>query len=188
MEKVNPLILSWQQALPGFGISYSGPQDGQLNPGFITGILEFENRYKLYSQVWNGSNIVMSVAEAKKKLGHPTEPSEEPSETLPTESTEKSVQNQVWKNFLSHDLPLVGKLYNGDLGVAAQNLEVAIGKYLGKSIQGMIWNPDKKIFNTTPEDIQEALLLLSKRQTSTTVSSTIDERLFRMAELLGRNV
>jgi hypothetical protein len=62
------LILDWQNALPVFGIPYTGPKDGKMNQSLIEAMMALENKYQAYGQIFTGSDIKMSVDEAKNFL------------------------------------------------------------------------------------------------------------------------
>lgn len=90
-----------------------------------------------------------------------------------------------WESFLSQSLPVVGKVYDGDLAVAAKKLESQISAKINKPMTGVIWNDQKKQFNTTPEDILAALTTIenhSKLAEKTAVLSR-DDRFIRLSDI-----
>lgn len=184
---VNQAILDWQNALPSFGIAYSGPKDGQANQSFVDAMMTLEGKYKAYGQVFAGGNVIMSVSDAKKKfLGDSKEPAKEP--TKDSKPVDQSLK--AWESFLSGSLPVVGKVYDGDLAVAAKKIEAAIGKVINKPTAGIIWNDTKKEFNTTPDDVKKALDLIQAHAKTVTqpevkaAKFTLDQRVIRMSQLL----
>jgi hypothetical protein len=91
-----------------------------------------------------------------------------------------------WESFLSQQLPVVGKLYQGDLATAGKRLETAIAKSIGKPMNGVIWNDTTHNFNTTVEDVQKALELIQAHKTTEikTAQFTIDQRVAKMSQML----
>lgn len=156
-------ILDWQNSLSEFGINYSGPKNGLMNMQFIAAMMALESKLKAYGELFTGSGVKISVTEAKKKY-----------------LTSKS---SGWESFLSQNLPMVGKVYDGDLAVAGKKLEDRIGKFINKQIRGSIWSDEKQQFNTTPDDIKKSLDLIQSYQNSK--SATLDQnRMVKMVELL----
>lgn len=188
---VNQAILEWQNALPSFGITYQGPKDGQINQAFIDAMMALEGKYKVYGQIFTGSGTKMSVMDAKKKFLLPDTPAKK---SIETSKLPESPSIKVWESFFSSNLPIVGKVYEGDLVNAAKKIEVAIGKAINKPVVGMIWDDTKKQFNTTPDDVKKALDLIQTHVVSTNVSDTktsklnLDQRIILMSQLLlGKN-
>ena len=76
---------------------------------------------------------------------------------------------KIFQSFFSKSLPIVGKLYSGpidgiyndQLQVAAKNIEDTISKETGASAAGLVFNSSAKTFNTTVDDIESALKLIS---------------------------
>lgn len=179
------LILDWQNALPVFGIPYTGSKDGKMNQSLMEAMMVLENKYKAYGQIFTGSDIKMSVDEAKNKfLG-----ADKSKEKIPQE-TPKEVQQdsslKKWESFLSQQLPVVGKLYQGDLATAGKRLETAIAKSIDKPMNGVIWNDTTHNFNTTVEDIKKALELIQAHKTTEIKAAqfTIDQRVAKMSQML----
>ena len=189
MAEKNQAILDWQNAFPAFGVTYLGPKDGIVNPQFIAAMLALESKLKAYGEIFTGSGVKMSVTEAQKKYLSPETPKQETTkvETKP----EAMVPNntKVWESFLSQSLPVVGKVYDGDLASAGKKLEAAIGKSINKPTAGLIWNDTKKQFNTTPDDVKKALELIRAHQQKQpkTAEFTQDERIVMMAKFLSEN-
>lgn len=179
----NQGILDWQNSLPGFGISYDGPKNGLLNPQFISSMVSLENKYKAYGDIFTGSGVKMSVHEAQRKFLSKTD------EIITKPSDEKEVTNmKVWESFLSQNLPVIGKVYDGDLSVAGKKLETAIGNSIGRSMTGIIWNDIKKQFNTTPDDIKKSLNLIQAQQQKEPKKAelTMDDRVYKMSLLFNK--
>lgn len=179
------LILDWQNTLPVFGIPYTGPKDGKMNQSLMEAMMALENKYKAYGQIFTGSDIKMSVDEAKNKFLS----ADKSKEKIPQETPKKVQQDSFlkkWESFLSQQLPVVGKLYQGDLATAGKRLETAIAKSIGKPMNGVIWNDTTHNFNTTVEDIQKALELIQAHKTTEikTAQFTIDQRVAKMSQML----
>lgn len=85
--------------------------------------------------------------------------------------------NQAFQNLLSENLPIVGTLYNGDLIDAAKKLEMAIGKEINIPMSGMIWNDQKKQFNTTPDDIRKSLDIIQMHKSPKSIQSSRNDRI-----------
>lgn len=188
---INQAILEWQNALPSFGISYSGPKDGQINQAFIDAMMALEGKYKAYGQIFSGSGVNMSVSDAKKKfmmeapkdIPKDTQQPELPKLDTPTTSDQSL---KIWESFLSTNLPVVGKVYDGDLPGAAKKLEAAIGKSINKPMSGIIWSDAKKQFNTTPDDVKKALEMIQAHTEKEVKPAqfTSDQRIVRMSQML----
>lgn len=182
---VNQAILEWQTALPSFGVSYSGPKDGQISQSFIDAMMALEGKYKAYGQIFAGGGIRMSVADAKKKfLSEASKDTPKEITSVTPKPEEQSLK--IWESFLSTNLPVVGKVYDGDLAGAAKKIEAAISKAINKPVNGMIWSDAKRQFNTTPDDVKKALDLIQAHASSEVkaAESTLDQRVIRMSQLL----
>jgi len=183
----NKAILDWQNSLPIFGIPYTGPKDGEINQPFIESMMALEGKYKVYGQIFSGNNIRMSVSDAKKILmgDIPKEVSKDSVLLKSDSASDPSLK--VWESFLSESLPIVGKVYEGDLVSAAKKMEAFIGKAIGKPMNGMIWNDAKKQFNTTTDDVKKALDLIQSHIQTTEVKKTelsLDQRVIRFSKIL----
>ncbi len=175
------LILDWQNVLtPIFGISYNGPKDGKMNQSLIESMMALESKYKAYGQIFTGSDIKMSVNEAKNKF------IDEKVIKDTNEDHQDTFLNK-WESFLSQQLPVVGKLYQGDLATAGKKLETEIAKSIGKPMNGIIWNDATHSFNTTIEDVKKALELIQTHKTAEikSVQFTIDQRVAKMSQILS---
>jgi len=197
-------ILEWQNSFSLFGVNYSGPKDGTLNPQFINAILNVETKYKAFGEILNGDKIIMTVSQAKSKFLNiqqdnsikPPETKDDSEKLSPNSLTDKEEdkkaptslsppdEDKQWVSFFNQNLPLIGKLYNGDLGVTAKNAEIAIGKLINKPMIGVIWNDQKKVFNTTQDDIKNALNLI-QQHTQKQAKYTMDYRIMRLAEIFS---
>lgn len=188
------MVLEWQNALPSFGISYTGPKDGQVNQAFIEAMMALEGKYKAYGQVFAGNKIKMPVTEAKKKFLSEAPKSEAPkNETSVKEVPAAKPEDgslKIWESFLSGNLPVVGKVYDGDLAGAAKKIEAVIGRAINKPASGLIWNDATKKFNTTPDDVKKALDLIQTHLSSPTSGEkqssdfTLDQRVILMSQML----
>lgn len=179
---VNQAILEWQSALPSFGIPYQGPKDGKVNQSFLDAMMSLEGKYKAYGQIFVGDSIRMSVADAKKKFMI----SEAPKEIVNTVPKSEDKSLKIWESFLSTNLPVVGKVYDGNLASAAKKIEDTISKIINKPVTGMVWDDTKKQFNTTPDDIKKALDLIQTHTFSEMKNAefTMDQRVVCMSRLL----
>lgn len=191
---IDQMISEWQNALPSFGISYSGPKDGQVNQGFVEAMMALEGKYKAYGQVFAGNKIKMSVLEAKKKflnevLKDDVSVKEVPGKDVTVVKPEDA-SIKAWESFLSSNLPVVGKVYEGDLAGAAKKIEAAISKAINKPASGLIWNDATKKFNTTTDDVKKALYLIQTHLSSPTSGEkkssdfTLDQRVILMSQML----
>lgn len=83
---------------------------------------------------------------------------------------------EAWKVFLGTD----------DFASASKNIENKISQAIGKNVSGMIWNDQKKTFNTTIEDVKKALELIQKHSKNTTKQAFFerDKRFLKMSKLL----
>lgn len=186
---IDQMVLEWQNALPAFGVSYSGPKDGQVNQAFVEAMMAFEGKYKAYGQVFAGNKPKMSVVEAKKKFLSEAPKSDAPVKEVPGTPPEDA-SLKIWESFLSGNLPVVGKVYEGDLAGAAKKIEAVIGKAINKPASGLIWNDAAKKFNTTTDDVKKALDLIQTHLSSPTSGEkkssdfTLDQRVILMSQMM----
>lgn len=111
-------------------------------------------------------------------------PESKPEETRQDKKPEdKAPEDQAWISFLSQSLPVVGKVYDGDLSAAAKKIEAAISKAINKPVSGMIWNDSAKKFNTTPDDVKKALLLIEQNKSLSKPAFSTQERFVRLAKM-----
>lgn len=181
------------------GFGYSGAADGILTEDFLATLNSIQNLLTIGSgspvKVVSGRkispNAIVNMTAAMAKInGEPVVPQADaavvaPAAQVPTISNVTA--NKQWISFLSENLPVVGTMYNGDVGASAKKLEAAIGAALdGKSIEGVIWNDSKKTFNTTPDDIRKALSLIAsnKKTAPKKACFTVDQRVFKMSQIL----
>lgn len=191
------LIMDWQNALPGFGVPYSGPNDGITNSKFYMAMMALESKTKAYGKLYNGTQPIMSVQKAKALF----EPSTLPA--APIESTKpqtESLGNKLveWEAFLSTTLPVVGKLYSPgtDITLAFQALEASIGKEIDKPMAGVIFNPTTKTPNTSTQDILEALKTIQSHKEKLARGSSVvspeyfsqDDRLILLKKIVHGQV
>jgi hypothetical protein len=178
---ISQAILEWQNSFGLFGITYSGAKDGEINQSFIEAMMALENKYKAYGEIFTGTGVRLTVADAKKKYLEPTSIVK----TVP--STENHADEmKIWESFFNQNLPIVGKVYDGDLAAAAKKIESAISKSINKPMNGVIWNDVKKQFNTTPDDVKKALNVIDIHNNKELKQAkfTIDERVFKMSKIL----
>lgn len=212
----NSNIRAYQLALPSLGIPYSGTADGIANPDFIRSMRGLEDLIQartgdsVAGKILSGGNVGLSLTEVYRRW-FPERLKSEPTSNKLIDKTDnkhdnkldsidvdlpadgkpnenKQDMNDAFKTLLSQDLPLVGRLYNGqgDPSFAAQTLESAIGKEIGKSMAGVIWNDQKKIFNTTPDDIRRALQMIQQHHQDLPkkVESTVDDRFILLSSMM----
>lgn len=194
---VNQSVLAFQKALPGFGIVYTGNLDGVIDSTFAKAMKNLEELIQaktgelMIGKIFSG-NINMSVGDVYRNYF--PELKKIPFEPIRSDLMKSEIQinknndtNDAFKLLLSENLPIVGKLYNGDLSTAAKTLETVIGKEIGKPMNGIIWNDQKQTFNTTPDDIRKALSLISSHRKDLPKISGImplDERFLKMSKIL----
>lgn len=208
----NPSVQQLQafiKAKRPLGIGYALPADGVMTPQFAEVLQYLQSALSSTGkkvQLISGNSpapdalqsllsLEPSVPESKPvpQDKKPLEeiPDEEPGVRLikelknPKKLDEKNAQ---WEAFLSESLPVVGRLYNGDLGKAAQNLEAMIGKEIEKTMTGVIWNNVNKSFNTTPDDVRSALSKIQAHKETAKKQANFkqDERIIRMSQMLQK--
>lgn len=175
---MNQMILEWQNILPSLDVKYHGPKDGKMNSEFIEAIMALEAKYKVYGQLIDSSGIKMSFDDAKQKFLN---------EVSTNTSTQKQItENERWVDFFSQSLPVVGKIYKGNIAESGKEIEKAIEKFIKYPMSGVIWNDKTQQFNTTPDDIRKALELLQKHQLpeEKVAKLTLDQRVIKMSQLL----
>lgn len=200
----DPNVLQLQnyiKAVKPLGLNYTGPADGVITTGLIFLLHNLQSLLpdKKLNLV-NGrtvdptalSQLVKAVGKELPKVEKPKLEKEDavisdkPEDLKESKDEDIVNKNSAWESFLSESLPVVGKLYDGDLSKAAKNLEAAIGKEIDKPMSGVIWNDSKKSFNTTPDDIRSALNKIQKHKAAGDVSKksklTQDERVIKFAE------
>lgn len=203
----DPLVQQLQayiKATKPLGVGYALPADGVMTPQFeaVLGYLQSAfsgDGHKI--SLLNGKLVNPSGVAQLQKLLSPAKPETQDKKPAEDKSTTEKPEdreiktldkkpgeekNTAWESFLGQSLPVVGKLYDGDIEKAAKNLEAAIGKEIGKSMAGVIWNDSKKSFNTTPDDIRSALNKIQehKKTATKTAEFTQDQRVLKFAELL----
>lgn len=197
----DPNVLQLQnyiKAVKPMGLNYTGSADGVVTTGLIFLLHNLQSLLpdKKLNLV-NGAKVdPTALAQLVKAIGKELpkvketklEKEDVVNSDKPEESKDEDIvnKNSAWESFLSESLPVVGKLYDGDLSKAAKNLEAAIGKEIDKPMSGVIWNESKKSFNTTPDDIRNALNKIQKYKATGDVSKksrfTQDERVIKFAE------
>ncbi len=98
----------------------------------------------------------VNYADDENKLTSPTPP--QPSDVI-----------KQFQTFLSKSQPIIGTVYTGPidglpndaLAAASTQVEQYLSKAVGKSAAGLLWNNSTKNFNTSTNDLAEALKLLS---------------------------
>lgn len=196
----NANVKAFQLALSGLGIPYSGNTDGVVEPEFIRAMRGLEDLIQaktgevMSGKLFSGTSVVMPLHEVYQKFFPEKVKTKPPLPDLPKQDIPNKIDNTVminnaFKDFLSQELPVVGKLYTGDLEIAAKKLEMSIGQEIGKSIQGVIWNDQKKTFNTTTDDIRKALNMIAthRQNKPKTATLSIDTRFAKMAAILAES-
>lgn len=195
------------------GIGYALPADGVMTPQFIEVLQYLQSalsgtgkKVQLISGKSPAPNALQSLIALDAPVEKPVETKPKSQEKKPSEEIldeeepgirsikdlknpkQLDDKNAQWESFLSESLPVVGKLYNGDLGKAAQSLEAMIGKEIEKPMTGVIWNDVNKSFNTTTEDIRSALSKIQAHRETAKKQANFkqDERIVRMSQMLQK--
>lgn len=193
----NANVKSFQNSFHLFGISYSGRTDGIVDFNFALTMRQLEklihDKTGENIKIFTSGTVNMSASDVlnkffpkPSKIVNPVAPVA-PVDTVAPDGVD---QNVAFKNLLSENLPVVGKLFNGggaqELATAAKTLETVIGKEIGKSIVGVIWNDKQHIFNTNVDDIRRALDLIDQhKKVSQKISSRLDDRFLKMSKILS---
>lgn len=186
-DKSNNFIKQVQLVMknPPAGTSYSGPVDGEMNPQLISSLKNLEMAVQARTgkptigTILNGISINQKAfLETIKSLSAEKEEvkKEEPKpEDKPVEEKSKEESNlpqesiREFQSFLSSPHPIIGAPYQGPIDglpnnkliAAAKATESAMANALNdKKILGMLWNDSKKTFNTSVEDLSQALNLI----------------------------
>lgn len=196
----DPNVLQLQnyiKAVKPLGLGYSLPADGIVTTEFIAllnhlqALLSNKKLNLVNGKTVNPNALAQLVKAVGKELPKVKETKLEKEDVVSSDKPEESKnedivnKNSAWESFLSENLPVVGKLYSGDLSKAAKNLEAAIGKEIDKPMSGVIWNESKKSFNTTPDDIRNALNKIQKHKETPSFKKakfTQDERVIKFAK------
>ncbi len=175
---MNQMIIEWQNILPSLNVGYYGPKDGKINSEFIEAMMALEVKYKFYGQLIDSSGVKISVDDAKQKFLNKV--------TIDVSKQDQIPDEDKWVNFFSQSLPIVGKIYKGNLAESGKEIERFIEKSIKHPMSGIIWNDKTKQFNTTPDDIIKALELLQKHQSPEVKAAkmTLDQRVIKMSQLL----
>lgn len=156
------------------GFKYTGKIDGIVNPELINVIKSFELAYLakhgIPIQVVIGSRINQKgFQEAVRATQQTKQQPEKPQEKKPEEV---SSLTKAFQTFFSQAQPIIGKVYSGpvdgqinaELIGAAKKAEDALATGIkNNKIKGMLWNDVKKNFNTSPEDLKQALSLIANK-------------------------
>ena len=165
-------ILDYQSALPGLGISYSGPTDGIGNPQFTSAMLALEMKEEIdtgipaVGHIYSGGTVLMPLSKMlqlyrKDKAAKDTKDQKPSVQTADASTT-------AWQKALSAGMPIVGSLYKGpvdgvvnpELISAANQIESTIqSKLKNQSVKGKIF--DGVRFLTSPDDVRNALSILA---------------------------
>lgn len=191
-------IQAYLQSKRPLGVGYSLPVDGEVTDLLVSTLQYLQSG--LATAAGHPVNLISgrkvnsnAIAEIEKALGikpakDPVEkplPAKEPVPSL-EDAVELGSQNKEWESFLNQSLPVVGKLYDGDVASSAKKLEAAISKEINKPVAGMIWSDTKKQFNTTPDDIMSALQKIEAHKKSSTKAANLsrDERYIKLADMI----
>ena len=176
----NPFVKQVQTMMRSnpLGPSYLGPIDGITSLYLLDIVKTFQTAIsakagKTITIVTGNSISPGAFAEAMQILKEPAKkeeikPVSDTTSPLPSSDTIKSFQS-----FFAANQPVIGKLYSGpidgitniELESAAKKAEALISAAIKKDVNGVIWNPNSKTFNTTTADISNALQLIAKHNT-----------------------
>lgn len=173
-------IVEFQKALPSFGIKYLGPADGSLNVEFISAMIQLEQAIQsktgkeVQGKIFSGGQVLMSPSEVINAFISPSSNKpevEKEKEVKEAPQPPKSLDNiKSFQIFLKEKglyAGLVDGVSNPELSSAAKKLEAQISHLVpGIPINGAIWNEAKQQFNTSVEDVKQALELISNNQGS----------------------
>ena len=169
-EDKSPIVEVIQKFMKSspLGASYSGPVDGIMNPALLQSVLIFQNKAKTKTgqdiSLISGNQI--DANGFKKVLELLKSPKEEGKEEKPAGSDDPL--NNQFEQYLSQSHPIIGTAYQGDLGAAAKKVEGALAAALGNNgIYGKLWNSSSQKFNTTPQDLDQAIQLIVKSKGKT---------------------
>ncbi len=169
-SKPDPFVSQLQAFLKNspLGVSYSGPIDGLVSPALISAVTNLQNI--INNKTGKSINIISgstvnpgAFAEALVSFAQLSA-----SQTPQTTGVVKSFQS-----FFSQNNPVIGKLYSGPIDgnvnpqliAAAQKAETLISSAINnKKVIGTIWNNGSKTFNTTIDDVSNAIKLILKSQ------------------------
>ena len=152
------------------GVSYSGPTNGELNPGMLSSLRNFESVLSLQiGENFNGTIVrgnSISSSGFQKAIQKISPPKKEEKETLKKDNLILEFQKffSTQHNFLPalYSGPQDGKI-NSTLISAAQKAEQILSQAVSEpKIQGQIFSVNKKIFLTSPSDLLSAIDLISK--------------------------
>lgn len=213
-EDEDPFIKSVQQFMKNnpLGPSFSGSIDGKSSPE-LKNLLQ---RFELALQAKTGQSVIGTIvsggsikpqgfANALKLLK--IQPKEEPKESKETkeelkenspETKSEIKPDQVVKSFqsfLSQSHPIIGNPYKGpidgiinpDLVSAAKEAESIIAKNINEpAVNGSLWNDKSKSFNTTTQDLEQAIDLINKQNLKKSSISNKTLRKLSFYELLKK--
>lgn len=163
-------VKDYQASLPSLGISYGGPIDGIVNPLFASSMLALEMKLEISTgipavgNIFSGGQIILPLNKMKE-IYLKTDKKETP-EPVKTKTLKDDELIRQWQQYLSKSLPIVGRLYQGDVdGIINPQLISAVQQLEGKvssrlknsSIVGKVWN---NRFLTDPSDMDEGLRIL----------------------------
>ena len=175
----NPFVKQVQTMLRNnpIGPSYLGPIDGLTSLYLLDIVKNFQQAIstkagKPITIVTGNSISPGAFAEAVKILKEPAKKEEEKPVSEPSKASSPSDTIKSFQSFFSSANPIIGKLYSGpidglsnaELESAAKKAEAIISSSIKKDVNGVIWNPNSKAFNTTTNDVSNALALIAKHK------------------------
>lgn len=162
------IIQQFMKSSP-LAISYSGPIDGTMNQQFINSIVALQTKisfdFNKYITLISADKLnPAGFSELHKllKISEPIKPTEiKQNSKIDLGEGKISGDPNVSKFEKILGLPQTGVI-SPTLISAIQSAEKKIADKINKpEAVGMVINPTTKVFNTTPEDLQEALSLLN---------------------------
>ncbi len=161
------------------GISYPYPADGEMRPEVLSALRAFELALQskigkpLVGTIVSGPSIKHSgLTDAlnlyKEYIAQSSPKAKPEPKTEELKPEVKDAQIEAFKSFFSTSHPIIGAPYKGDIAEAAKTAESAIASAINNpAAHGSLWNDKTKSFNTTPEDLLNAVNLIVKHQSKT---------------------
>ena len=143
------------------GISYAGKVDGIPSPELSNSLINLqsaannkfptENLILISNNKPNNSNIIKLIKLLQNK----------PAETLP-EQPQLAGNSEIEKFEKLFGLPITGKISEPLIAAVKQSENFIANKLNDNTIKGMIFDPIKKIFKTSADDVAKTLDLIKK--------------------------
>lgn len=143
------------------GISYAGKVDGIFSPELSNSLINLqsaannkfptENLILISNNKPNNSNIIKLIKLLQNK----------PTETLP-EQPQLIGNSEIEKFEKLFGLPITGKISEPLIAAVKQSENFIANKLNDNTIKGMIFDPIKKIFKTSADDVAKTLDLIKK--------------------------